>query len=359
MVGGFIMKRFLIIMLALVFVLSACNNNPNDGLIIIGPGPAGNVDRNEVEKVVGDVSTAFADIADVKLDGSDNTVDGKTMTIEYTPLYEDSSVATSYSITVIDENAGKKIIGYSVSISIVSGEDTIAISYSTDASGEINSAVTVTLNSKAVSNADVSSLTSQVTTAIAEDIVTGLKTTLLESISTSNGFATDRVFNRISWLFNDEGKPSTDTKGTIEWADESKTATVNADQTEISLSIKVTGLLYSKYNSDDYEATGTVDLVFTGSMGTDTEATTFTSSSVAFKNLDVEITSVTDAFNPIELKAEELKIGFASGSGAEFAVSDSSVTDLNNPSAIKFDLSGFSGTNITLNGISTEIDSLS
>ena len=354
------MKRFLIIMLALVFVLSACNNNPNDGLIIIGPGATGNADRNEVEKVVGDVSTAFADIADVKLDGSDNTVDGKTMTIEYTPIYEDSSVASSLSITAIDENAGKKIVGYSVSISIVSGKDTIAIRYSTDAAGVINSAVTVMLNSKAVSNADVSSLTSQVTTAIAEDIVTGLKTTLLESISTPlNGFADERVFNRISWLFTEEGDTTSKKNGTIEWADESKTATVNADQTEITLSIKVTDLLYSKYNSNDYEANGTVDLVFTGSMGTDTEATTFTSSSVAFKNLDVEITSVTDAFNPIELKAEELKIGFASGSGAEFAVSDSSVTDLNNPTAITFDLSGFSGTNITLNGISTEIDSLS
>ena len=268
------MKRFLIIMLALVFVLSACNNNPNDGLIIIGPGATGNADRNEVEKVVGDVSTAFAGLENVNVDG-ENTVGDKTMTIKYTPIYEDSSVATSLSITAVDENAGKKIIGYSVSISIVSGEDTIAISYSTDASGVIDSAVTVTLNSKAVSNADVSSLTSQVTTAIAADIVAELKTTLLESISTPlNGFATDRVFNRISWLFNAEGKPATDTKGTIEWADESKTATVNADQTEISLSIKVTDLLYSKYNSNDYEATGTVDLVFTGSMGTDTEATT-------------------------------------------------------------------------------------
>ena len=118
----------------------------------------------------------------------------------------------------------------------------------------------------------------------------------------------------------------------------------------------MTDLLYSKYNSNDYEATGTVDLVFTGSMGTDTEATTFTSSSVAFKNLDVEITSVTDAFNPIELKADELSIGFTTG--PKFTV-DGSVAALTNPTEIKFDLSGFSGTNITLNGISTEIDSLS
>ena len=353
------MKRFLIIMLALVFVLSACNNNPNDGLIIIGPSATGNADRNEVEKVVGDVSTAFAGLENVNVDG-ENTVGDKTMTIKYTPIYEDSSVASSLSITVIDENAGKKIIGYSVSISIVSGEDTIAISYSTNASGEINSAVSVTLNSKAVSNADVSSLTSQVTTAIADDIVAELKTTLLESITTpKDGFALVRVFNRISWLFDAEGKPSTDTNGTIEWADGANSASINEGKTEITIPVKVTDLLYSVHNENNYKANGTVELVFTGSIGDEPNTSTFTSDSVAFKNLDVEITSVTDAFNPIELKADELKIGFASGSGAEFAVSDSSVTDLNNPTAITFDLSGFSGTNITLNGISTEIDSLS